>query len=199
MKPLTQLTSHYVVIENEDIDTDQIIPARFLTATTREGVGGGLFADWRHNAAGDLDPDFALNRPEAEGAQVLVAGRNFGCGSSREHAAWVLQQNGFRVVVSTEIADIFRSNALKNGVLPVVVPAAVHERLVAARVGTVAVDVENQTLRLEDGTEATFTIDPFAKYCLVNGVDELSFLLQQVDSVASFEQQALELQREEFG
>ena len=199
MKPLTQLTSHYVVIENEDIDTDQIIPARFLTATTREGVGGGLFADWRHNAAGDLDPDFALNRPEAEGAQVLVAGRNFGCGSSREHAAWVLQQNGFRVVVSTEIADIFRSNALKNGVLPVVVPAAVHERLVAARVGTVAVDVENQTLRLEDGTEATFTIDPFAKYCLVNGVDELSFRLQQVDSVASFEQQALELQREEFG
>ncbi len=199
MKPLTQLTSHYVVIENEDIDTDQIIPARFLTATTREGVGGGLFADWRHNAAGDLDPDFALNRPEAEGAQVLVAGRNFGCGSSREHAAWVLQQNGFRVVVSTEIADIFRSNALKNGVLPVVVPAAVHERLVAARVGTVAVDVENQTLRLEDGTEATFTIDPFAKYCLVNGVDELSFLLQQVDSVASFEQRALESQREEFG
>ena len=199
MKPLTQLTSHYVVIENEDIDTDQIIPARFLTATTREGVGGGLFADWRHNAAGDLDPDFALNRPEAEGAQVLVAGRNFGCGSAREHAAWVLQQNGFRVVVSTEIADIFRSNALKNGVLPVVVPAAVHERLVAARVGTVAVDVENQTLRLEDGTEATFTIDPFAKYCLVNGVDELSFLLQQVDSVASFEQRALESQREEFG
>ena len=199
MKPLTQLTSHYVVIENEDIDTDQIIPARFLTATTREGVGGGLFADWRHNAAGDLDPDFALNRPEAEGAQVLVAGRNFGCGSSREHAAWVLQQNGFRVVVSTEIADIFRSNALKNGVLPVVVPAAVHERPVAARVGTVVVDVENQTLRLEDGTEATFTIDPFAKYCLVNGVDELSFLLQQVDSVASFEQRALESQREEFG
>ena len=199
MKPLTQLTSHYVVIDNEDIDTDQIIPARFLTATTREGVGGGLFADWRHNAAGAPDPAFALNRPEAEGAQVLVAGRNFGCGSSREHAAWVLQQNGFRVVVSTEIADIFRSNALKNGVLPVVVPAAVHERLVAARVGTVAVDVANQTLRLEDGTEATFTIDPFAKYCLVNGVDELSFLLQQVDSVASFEQRALESQREEFG
>ena len=199
MKPLTQLTSHYVVIENEDIDTDQIIPARFLTATTREGVGGGLFADWRRNAAGDPDPDFALNRPEAKGAQVLVAGRNFGCGSSREHAAWVLQQNGFRVVVSTEIADIFRSNALKNGVLPVVVPAAVHERLVAARVGTVAVDVANQTLRLEDGTEATFTIDPFAKHCLVNGVDELSFLLQQVDSVASFEQRALESQREEFG
>ena len=130
---------------------------------------------------------------------MLGAGRNCGCGASREHAAWVLQQNGFRVVVSTEIADIFRSNALKNGVLPVVVPAAVHERLVAARVGTVAVDVANQTLRLEDGTEATFTIDPFAMYCLVNGVDELSFLLQQVDSVASFEQRALESQREEFG
>jgi 3-isopropylmalate/(R)-2-methylmalate dehydratase small subunit len=187
MKPLTQLSSHYVVIENEDIDTDQIIPARFLTATTREGVGEGLFADWRRDAAGDPDPDFALNRPEAAGAQVLVAGRNFGCGSSREHAAWALQQNGFRVVVSTEIADIFRSNALKNGVLPVVVPAAVHARLVAARAGTVDVDVEEQTLRLEDGTEATFTIDPFAKYCLINGVDELGFLLQQVDSVASFE------------
>jgi len=187
MKPLTQLSSHYVVIENEDIDTDQIIPARFLTATTREGVGEGLFADWRHDAAGDPDPDFALNRPEAAGAQVLVAGRNFGCGSSREHAAWALEQNGFRVVVSTEIADIFRSNALKNGVLPVVVPAAVHERLVAARAGAVDVDVEDQTLRLEDGTEATFTIDPFAKYCLINGVDELEFLLQQAESVASFE------------
>ena len=197
MRPLTRLTSHYVVIENEDIDTDQIIPARFLTATTREGIGGGLFADWRYDASGDPVSDFALNRPEAEGAQVLVAGRNFGCGSSREHAAWALLQNGFRVVVSTEIADIFSSNALKNGVLPVVVPQDAHEGLIAAASGTVHVDVSKQLLRLGDGTEVGFAIDPFARYCLVNGVDQLGFLLQQADAIASFERQAGEPERGE--
>ncbi len=187
MRPLTRLSSTYVVIENEDIDTDQIIPARFLTATAREGVGKGLFADWRFDAAGDPVSDFVLNRPEAEGAEVLVAGRNFGCGSSREHAAWALQENGFRVVVSTEIADIFRSNALKNGVLPVVVPGEVHEKLIAAGTGTVHVDVAQQQFRLDDGSEVAFAIDPFARYCLVNGVDQLGFLLQHTDVIAEFE------------
>jgi len=197
MRALRRLSARYVVLENEDIDTDQIIPARFLTAIAREGFGEGLFADWRYDAAGEPHPDFVLNRPDAEGAQVLVAGRNFGCGSSREHAAWALEQNGFRVVVSTEIADIFRSNALKNGVLPLVVPVAVHQRLVAAQTGTMEVDVEEQVMRLDDGTEVAFAIDPFAKHCLVNGVDELGFLLQQADAIAAFEQRVAQAQRGE--
>ncbi len=187
MRPMNRLVGRFVVIEGEDIDTDRIIPARFLTVTSREGLGEGLFADWRRDAAGEPRPDFVLNRPEAAGAEVLVAGRNFGCGSSREHAAWALAENGFRVVVSTEIADIFRSNALKNGLLPVVVPDNVHARLVAQGTGSVEIDVEQQVLRLDDGTEAAFPLDPFAKYCLINGVDELGFLLQQEDDIASFE------------
>lgn len=192
MRPMNRLVGRFVVIEGEDIDTDQIIPARFLTATSREGLGEGLFADWRHDAAGEPYPDFVLNRPEAAGAEVLVAGRNFGCGSSREHAAWALAENGFRVVVSTEIADIFRSNALKNGLLPVVVPDDVHARLVAMGTGSVEVDVERQILRLDDGNEAAFPLDPFAKHCLINGVDELGFLLQQVDDIVAFEETATE-------
>jgi 3-isopropylmalate/(R)-2-methylmalate dehydratase small subunit len=213
---MKRLIGRFVVIEAEDIDTDQIIPARFLTVTSREGLGEGLFADWRHDAAGEPRADFALNRPEANGAEVLVAGRNFGCGSSREHAAWALAENGFRVVISTEIADIFRSNALKNGMLPVVVPDHVHARLVAQGTGSVEIDVEQQILRLDDvpddgpddvpddgpddgaddgtddGIEVAFALDPFAKYCLINGVDELGFLLQQEDDIRSFEEAAAE-------
>ena len=196
MRPMKRLVGRFVVIEAEDIDTDQIIPARFLTVTSREGLGEGLFADWRQDAAGEPRPDFALNRPEADGAEVLVAGRNFGCGSSREHAAWALAENDFRVVISTEIADIFRSNALKNGMLPVVVPDHVHARLVEQGTGSVEIDVERQVLRLDDGTddgtEVAFALDPFAKYCLINGVDELGFLLQQTDDIASFEEAAAE-------
>jgi 3-isopropylmalate/(R)-2-methylmalate dehydratase small subunit len=188
MRPVNRFAGRFVVIENEDIDTDQIIPARFLTATSRDGLGEGLFADWRYDAAGEPHPDFVLNRPEAAGAEVLVAGHNFGCGSSREHAAWALAKKGFSAVVSTEIADIFRSNALKNGLLPIVVPETVHARLVALGTGSVEVDVEQQVLRLEDDTEAAFPLDPFAKHCLINGVDELGFLLQRVDDITAFEE-----------
>ncbi|MHC4911168.1 MAG: 3-isopropylmalate dehydratase small subunit [Planctomycetota bacterium] len=187
MRSLKRIASSFVVLENDNVDTDQIIPARYLTATTREGMGAGLFADWRYDESGEPNPEFLLNRPEAVGAEVLVAGRNFGCGSSREHAAWALLENGFRVVVSTAIADIFRANALKNGLLPVVVPVDAHERLLEIGEGSIAADVEKQTLTLPDGSEVAFSIDPFAKYCLVNGVDELGFLLQHADSIAEYE------------
>ncbi len=188
MQTLNRLSARFVVLENENVDTDQIIPARFLTSTSRVGPGQGLFADWRYDAEGAPYPDFVLNRPEAQGAEVLVVGRNFGCGSSREHAAWALLENGFRVVISTEIADIFRANALKNGVLPVVVPEAVHARLVEMGAGAIDVCVEEQCVRLEDGFEASFPIDPFARHCLINGVDELGFLLEQADAIARYEQ-----------
>jgi 3-isopropylmalate/(R)-2-methylmalate dehydratase small subunit len=187
MRPLKRITSSFVVLENENVDTDQIIPARFLTATTREGMGAGLFADWRYDESGEPRPEFVLNRPESAGAEILVAGRNFGCGSSREHATWALLENGIRVVVSTEIADIFRANALKNGLLPVVVPVDAHERLLEIGEGDVSADVETQTLTLPDGSEVAFSIDPFAKYCLVNGIDELGFLLRHADSIAEYE------------
>ncbi len=188
MRTLNQLSARFIVLENDNVDTDQIIPARFLTSTSRLGLGEGLFADWRYDAEGAPYPDFVLNRPEAQGAEVLVVGRNFGCGSSREHAAWALLENGFRVVISTEIADIFRANALKNGMLPVLVPEAVHARLVEMGVGVIEICVEEQSVRLEDGFEVSFPIDPFARDCLINGVDELGFLLRQVDAIARYEQ-----------
>ena len=188
MRTLNRLSARFIVLENDNVDTDQIIPARFLTSTSRLGLGEGLFADWRYDAEGAPYPDFVLNRPEAQGAEVLVVGRNFGCGSSREHAAWALLENGFRVVISTEIADIFRANALKNGMLPVLVPEAVHARLVEMGVGVIEICVEEQSVRLEDGFEVSFPIDPFARDCLINGVDELGFLLRQVDAIARYEQ-----------
>ena len=188
MRTLNRLSARFIVLENDNVDTDQIIPARFLTSTSRLGLGEGLFADWRYDAEGAPYPDFVLNRPEAQGAEVLVVGRNFGCGSSREHAAWALLENGFRVVISTEIADIFRANALKNGMLPVLVPEAVHARLVEMGVGAIEVCVEEQSVRLEDGFEVSFPIDPFARDCLINGVDELGFLLQHDDAIARYEQ-----------
>ncbi len=188
MQPLNRLSTRFIVLENENVDTDQIIPARFLTATSRVGLGKGLFADWRYDAEGAPYPDFVLNRPEAQGAEVLVVGRNFGCGSSREHAAWALLENGFRVVISTEIADIFRANALKNGVLPVLVAETVHARLVEMGAGVIEVCVEEQSVRLEDGFEASFPLDPFARHCLINAVDELGFLLEQADAIARYEE-----------
>ena len=159
MQPFTHLESRFIVLDNDNVDTDRIIPARFLTATTKEGLGQGLFADWRRDSSGEPRPDFVLNSPEAQGAEVLVVGRNFGCGSSREHAAWALLQNGFRAIVSTELADIFRANALKNGLLPLLVSAAVHARLVAAGSGSLRIDVAEQTLTMADGTETGFPWD----------------------------------------
>jgi 3-isopropylmalate/(R)-2-methylmalate dehydratase small subunit len=187
MEKVNLITSRTVVLPVENVDTDQIIPARFLKATSKIGLGQHLFADWRFDGAGKPKPDFILNRPEAEGAAVLVAGDNFGCGSSREHAPWALHDYGFRAVVSTSIADIFRNNALKNGLVPVVVDPAVHAKLLAAPGDQVTISVEDQTLTLSDGTRASFPIDRFARFCLLNGVDELEFLLKEEPAIAAFE------------
>jgi 3-isopropylmalate/(R)-2-methylmalate dehydratase small subunit len=188
MEPIRTLTGRTVVLPQQNIDTDQIIPARFLKVTTRQGLGKWCFSDWRYDAEGKERPDFVLNRPESKGARVLVAGDNFGCGSSREHAPWALVDYGFRAVVSSSIADIFRNNAVKNGLVPVVVNEAVHRRLLAEPGATVTVDLESRTLSLADGTRVEFPIDPFARYCLMNGIDELGFLLGQSEAISRFEE-----------
>jgi 3-isopropylmalate/(R)-2-methylmalate dehydratase small subunit len=187
MDPITVIRSRTVVMPSSNIDTDQIIPARFLTTTTRDGLGAALFADWRYDANGRPRADFVLNRPEARGCAVLVAGRNIGCGSSREHAPWALLDYGFRAVVSTEIADIFRSNSLKNGLLPVAVDEATHAWLVANPGAEVEIDLPSSSLRLPDGRAVGFPIEAFARYCLVNGVDELGYLLDQSEAIAAYE------------
>jgi 3-isopropylmalate/(R)-2-methylmalate dehydratase small subunit len=187
MEKVTTITSRTVLLPVENVDTDQIIPARFLKATSKAGLGSKLFADWRFSADGKQKPDFVLNQPAAAGAAVLVAGDNFGCGSSREHAPWALVDYGFRAVISTSIADIFRNNALKNGLVPIVVDAAAHAKLLAAPGAEVTVSVADQTLTLPDGSKAKFPIDPFARYCLLNGVDELEFLLSQDAAITAFE------------
>ena len=187
MDKVTTITSRTVVLPVENVDTDQIIPARFLKATSKVGLGSKLFADWRFAGDGTPKADFVLNQPASAGANVLVAGDNFGCGSSREHAPWALYDYGFRAVISTSIADIFRNNSLKNGLVPIVVDAATHAKLLAAPGAEVKVSVADQTLTLADGTTAKFPIDPFARYCLLNGVDELEFLLSQEAAIAAFE------------
>ncbi|MEM1438814.1 MAG: 3-isopropylmalate dehydratase small subunit [Pseudomonadota bacterium] len=192
MEPITVFSSQTVLLPRADIDTDQIIPARFLTTTSREGLGDALFADWRYDGDGKSNTTFILNQPESAGAEVLVAGRNFGCGSSREHAPWALTDYGFRAVISTEIADIFRSNSLKNGLLPIVVSQTFHEQLLAAPCA-VEVSLETRTVRLVDGPHAgateTFEIDDFSRYCLMRGTDQLGFLLDRADAISAFEAQ----------
>jgi 3-isopropylmalate/(R)-2-methylmalate dehydratase small subunit len=187
MEPLRTIRSRTVVLARDNVDTDQIIPARFLKVTDKEGLGKALFSDWRYDQAGAPRPDFVLNRPEAQGCRILVAGDNFGCGSSREHAPWALVDAGFRAVVSTSIADIFRNNALKNGLVPVVVDRAAHARLLASPGAEVEVDLERRTLTLPGGGEANFPIDAFARYCLMNGVDELGYLLAQGEAITAHE------------
>jgi 3-isopropylmalate/(R)-2-methylmalate dehydratase small subunit len=187
MEPFKTLTSKTVVLPVENVDTDQIIPARFLKATSKVGLGSKAFADWRFDAEGKPKSDFVLNRPESAGAAILVAGDNFGCGSSREHAPWALVDYGIRAVVSTSIADIFRNNSLKNGLVPVVVDRATHAKLLAAPGASLTVSIEDRTLTLPDGSRASFPIDPFARYCLLNGVDELEFLLSHEAAIAAFE------------
>ncbi|MBL8269837.1 3-isopropylmalate dehydratase small subunit [Steroidobacter sp.] len=188
MQPIRTIESRTVVIPVTNIDTDQIIPARFLTTTTREGLGKQAFADWRYDANGTLKADFILNKPEVSGAQVLVAGRNFGCGSSREHAPWALLDYGFKAVISTEIADIFRNNSLKNGLLPIVVDATTHDWLMNNPGADVKIDLETTTLTLPTGATAKFPVEGFARVCLLNGVDELGFLLQQAPAIERYEQ-----------
>lgn len=187
MKPLISLHSRTVVLPFENIDTDRIIPARFLTTTQRAGLGRVLFNDWRYREDGSENPDFALNKVEAKSAEILVAGRNFGCGSSREHAPWALADYGIRAVLSSEIADIFRSNALKNGVLAVVLAEAEHRYLLAHPGIELAIDVAAGTIELPDGGRFTFELDAFARRCLLEGVDQLGFLLKYADAIAAFE------------
>jgi len=186
--PILSLKSRTVVMPSTNIDTDQIIPARFLTTTTREGLGKSLFADWRYDQDGKPRPDFVLNLTQSQGCAVLVAGRNFGCGSSREHAPWALVDYGFRAVVSTEIADIFRNNSLKNGLLPIVVDEATHAWLLAHPGAEVTIDLESRSLSLPDGQVISFPLENFARYCLMHGVDELGFLQSKLPDIERYEQ-----------
>jgi len=187
MDPILKLKSRTVVMPSTNIDTDQIIPARFLTTTTREGLGQSLFADWRYDAAGRPVAEFVLNKPESRGCAILVAGRNIGCGSSREHAPWAMVDYGFRAVISTEIADIFRNNSLKNGLLPVIVDEATHAWLLANPGVEVSIDLETRTLELPTGLTVEFPLENFARYCLMNGVDELGFLLARAEQIEAYE------------
>jgi 3-isopropylmalate/(R)-2-methylmalate dehydratase small subunit len=187
MAPIRNLRSRTVVLPAANIDTDQIIPARFLTTTTRHGLGQHLFADWRYDAKGAPQSDFILNSAAVRDCHILVAGRNFGCGSSREHAPWALLDYGFRAVISTQIADIFRSNALKNGLVPVVVDAATASWLIEHPGVEVSIDLPTATLTLPAGTVVSFPLETFARYCLVNGIDELGFLIEREAKITAFE------------
>lgn len=193
MAQFTKLTSRVVPLPVNDIDTDQIIPARFLKATDKNGMGDNLFADWRYNVDGSPNPDFVLNQPTSQGAQILLAGDNFGCGSSREHAPWALTSYGFRAVISTSFADIFRSNALKNGLIPIIVADAVHKMLFdlieEVPDAELTVDLASQTLSFPNGS-VEFPIDPFNKICLLNGTDELGYIMSFEKEIAEFEARA---------
>jgi len=187
LRPLAYVHSRTAVLANENIDTDRIIPARFLTTTERTGLGKHAFEDWRYLADGSDNPDFALNKPAARGCQIIVAGHNFGCGSSREHAPWALLDNGITAVISSEIADIFRGNALKNGLLAVVVSPAEHRWLLEHPGTELRIDVAAGSIRLPDGGDIRFELDEFSRHCLLNGVDQLGFLLQQDNAITAFE------------
>jgi 3-isopropylmalate/(R)-2-methylmalate dehydratase small subunit len=187
MERLERVHSKTVVIASTNVDTDQIIPARFLTTTTKEGLGRQLFADWRYLADGTVNPTFILNQPAAREAQVLVAGRNFGCGSSREHAPWALLDYGIRAVISTEIADIFKSNALKNGLLPITVDEATAQWLLDHPGAEVDIDLKTARLTLPTGVATTFPIEAFARHCLLNGIDELGYLRSKLNDIERYE------------
>jgi 3-isopropylmalate/(R)-2-methylmalate dehydratase small subunit len=188
IEAIRQLSSRTVVLAVDDVDTDQIIPARFLTTTSRDGLGQHLFHDWRYLADGRENPEFVLNSPAARGCKVLVAGRNFGCGSSREHAPWALLDYGIKAVISTEFADIFRSNSLKNGLLPILVQPDVHQQLLRDPGETIRVDLTTSTVTLADGSSVTFPIDAFARYCLIEGIDQLGFLQNHLADIGNFEE-----------
>lgn len=191
MEPIKKFTGKTVHLSNSDIDTDQIIPARYLKATDKKGMGEVLFYDWRYDEAGNPKEDFILNKPHAQNATILVAGNNFGCGSSREHAPWALQGYGFQAIVSTQFADIFRNNSLKNGLLPIVVDKETHEQLLDLAAEDpeleLSIDLETQTLVLPDGRRVEFPIDQFSKECLLNGVDELGYLMRRTGEIEAFE------------
>lgn len=193
MQSFQTLTSKVIPLLVNDVDTDQIIPARYLKVTDKNGLAEGLFFGWRYRADGSPDPDFPLNKAEYQGCQILLAGDNFGCGSSREHAPWALAGWGIRAIISTSFADIFRNNALKNGLLPVRIDPPDHKRLAEMSVGSeqisVTIDLAAQSLRLPDGSAIQFPIDPFSKVCLLEGVDSLGYLLKHEALISSYERQ----------
>jgi 3-isopropylmalate/(R)-2-methylmalate dehydratase small subunit len=193
MEPIKTFKATMAPLPINDIDTDQIIPARFLKVTDKNGLGKNAFADWRYESDGTPKPDFVLNKPEYADAGVLIGGHNFGCGSSREHAPWALKAAGMNAIVSTYFADIFRNNALKNGLLPIVVDEQTHRQLVSLAeedpTSTIEVNLEEQTLTLPDGRRVSFPIESFSKHCLLNGVDQMGYLLGLDDKIGDFEQQ----------
>ena len=189
MEKIKTFSANTVNLPNEDIDTDQIIPARFLTRQTTDGIGECLFADWRFDKSGKPNEDFILNQPESTDAGILVTGNNFGCGSSREHAAWSLLDYGFRAVVSTSFADIFQNNSLKNGLITIVVDLETHKWLIEHPATELTVDLENTEIILENGKAISFPIDSFARYCLLHGVDQLSYILKHDSEITAYENQ----------
>jgi 3-isopropylmalate/(R)-2-methylmalate dehydratase small subunit len=194
MEQFSRLTGRMVALPSRDVDTDQITPARFLKITDKLGLAKVLFYDWRYDAAGKPRPEFPLNKPGVEGAPILVAGHNFGCGSSREHAPWALGSFGFRAIVSTSFADIFRNNCLKNGLLPVAIDAASHAELMETAQkdasAQITIDLATQTLTLPSGKSVSFPIDPFSKQCLLDGVDQLGYILKHQDAIAAYERKS---------
>lgn len=188
MKPVTRVQSRTAVLPTKDIDTDQIIAARFLTTTSRDGLGKNAFYDLRYDNKGNKKADFALNKPAAHGCEILVAGNNFGCGSSREHAPWALLDYGFKAVISSEIADIFRNNSLKNGFLAISIDADTHAWLLDNPGIELSIDVAAATITLPDGRQVRFPIDGFARHCLLEGVDQLGFLQQRLPEIYEFEE-----------
>jgi 3-isopropylmalate/(R)-2-methylmalate dehydratase small subunit len=187
MIKFTPFESRLVPLPIDNIDTDQIIPARFLKTISKDGLGDQLFYDWRYDANGNPRPDFILNTPEAKQSQILLAGDNFGCGSSREHAPWALTQYGVRAVISTSFADIFKQNSLKNSLLPIIVPREIHADLFRNPTAPVKIDLSTQTLTLSNSRTIEFPVDPFAKHCLLEGIDELGYILQQAPQITAFE------------
>lgn len=191
MKAIKRMQGRTVVLPTRDIDTDQIIAARFLTTTSSEGLGKNAFYDLRYNKDGSEKADFALNQPAADGCSILIGGNNFGCGSSREHAPWALLDYGFEAVISTEIADIFKNNALKNGLLAVVIDEETHKWLIANPGADIKIDVETRSITLPDGREVDFAMENFARYCLLEGIDQLGFLQNATPSIEAFEENRL--------
>tara|TARA_B110000483_G_scaffold15807_1_gene17697 strand:- start:182 stop:757 length:576 start_codon:yes stop_codon:yes gene_type:complete len=188
MNPIRYIQGRTVVLPNQDIDTDQIIAARYLTTTTKEGLGRHAFHDLRFDKDGNENPDFILNQPAATGCSILIGGNNFGCGSSREHAPWALLDYGFEAVISTEIADIFRNNSLKNGLVAIVIDVQTHEWLLRNPGSEIGIDIAAGTVTLSAGRSVDFAMDDFARHCLLEGIDQLGFLQQQSAAIEAFEE-----------
>jgi len=186
-EPIVEVSAEPLIIENTDVDTDQIIPARFLTVTTRDGLGANAFYDWRHDKAGAVIEDHYLNATPPAGRKILVAGKNFGCGSSREHAPWALHDYGVRIILADSIADIFRNNCSKNGIAAINIESSLYEQIVADREKPVSVDLEARTITLANGTVASFELDEMARQCLMSGEDQMGLLLSAQDEISAYE------------